>query len=371
MAVPKQIRVATFNVAMNRPTAGGLMQELQEGKSLQIRRVAEIIQRVRPDVILLNEFDFEPTGDSIQLFQEKYLGAGQGGQQPIKYDYSFSTEVNTGLPSGVDLNANGKTDDPNDALGFGNFPGQYGMLVLSKFPIDKKSVRTFQKFLWKDMPGAALPKQPGTDKNYFSDEILKIFRLSSKNHWDVPIRVGDHTLHFLVAHPTPPVFDGPEDCNGLRNLDEIRLWADYIDPSRSEYLVDDNGKKGGLQPNSQFVIAGDMNADPIDGDSSRGAILQLLEHPLIDSSKTPSSEGAVEQSRVSGGVNEHQKGDPAFDTGDFRDDTAGNMRIDYVLPSKNLQVVAAGVFWPKSDEEGFDLVKASDHRLVWIDVRIP
>ena len=24
-------------------------------------------------------------------------------------------------------------------------------------------------------------------------------------------------MHFLVSHPTPPVFDGPENRNGLRN----------------------------------------------------------------------------------------------------------------------------------------------------------
>ena len=50
------------------------------------------------------------------------------------------------------------------------------------------------------------------------------------------------TVHFLVSHPTPPVFDGPEDRNGTRNFDEIRFWADYVIPSRSGYIYDDNGQ---------------------------------------------------------------------------------------------------------------------------------
>ena len=35
-------------------------------------------------------------------------------------------------------------------------------------------------------------------------------------------------VHFLVHHPTPPVFDGAEHRNRLRNHDEIRFFADYV-----------------------------------------------------------------------------------------------------------------------------------------------
>ena len=45
------------------------------------------------------------------------------------------------------------------------------------------------------------------------------------------------TVHFLVSHPTPPVFDGPEDRNGPRNYDEIRFWADYS-PRTGGYIYD-------------------------------------------------------------------------------------------------------------------------------------
>ena len=116
------------------------------------------------------------------------------------------------------------------------------------------------------MPGALLPENPdGT--SYYSDEALEVFRLSSKSHWDVSVQVGSNdnkVIHFLVSHPTPPVFDGPEDRNGKRNYDEIRFWADYVDDE--DYFYDDAGVSGGLKKGSRFVIMGDQNSDPFDGD---------------------------------------------------------------------------------------------------------
>jgi endonuclease/exonuclease/phosphatase family metal-dependent hydrolase len=366
-AADKTIRVATFNVSLNRDQQRALIVELEKGESLQVRRIAETIQRVRPDIILLNEFDYDADRKAIGLFQKNFLAVSQHEQQPIEYPYQFTAPVNTGVLTGFDLNDNGSKNDPDDAFGFGRFPGQYGMVVLSQYPIDEKRVRTFQKFLWQQMPDALLPIDPETHKLYYSEDILEKFRLSSKSHWDVPIQIDQQTVHFLVSHPTPPVFDGAEDRNGRRNHDEIRFWADYIDPKRSSYIVDDLGGEGGLGQDALFVIAGDMNADPLDGDSSQQAIRQLLDHPLINSKNIPSSSGASQAAQTQGGKNLLHLGDSAHDTGDFRDDTTGNMRIDYVLPSPQLQVTDAQVFWPTPTDPGNELLRASDHRLVWID----
>jgi hypothetical protein len=253
------------------------------------------------------------------------------------------------------------------------------MAVYSRFPIKYEDIRTFQLFLWKDMPGARLPDDPGTPApaDWYSPAELEVFRLSSKSHWDVPIQIGKKVVHFLVSHPTPPVFDGPEDRNGTRNFDEIRFWADYITPGNtSDYIYDDNGVYGGLKPGSLFVIAGDQNSDPLDGDSIPGSIQQLLEHPLVNTSLTPSSPGAVQQAALQGGANTTHRSDPAFDTADFADGAPGNLRADYVLPRKNLQILDAAVFWPLNTDPLFPLVgtfpfPSSDHRLVWIDVHVP
>jgi hypothetical protein len=373
------VRFATFNASLNRFNAGDLVSDLSTPNNTQAQTIAEIVQRTRPDVLLINEFDFDAGDLAAQYFRDNYLEVSQNGADPIEYEYYFVAPSNTGIPSGYDFDNSGSVGGPNDAFGFGFFPGQYGMVVYSMYPIDYDEVRTFQQFLWKDMPGALLPDYPSTSEpaDWYSPEELDVFRLSSKSHWDVPIEIGNKTVHFLVSHPTPPVFDDPIiDQNGRRNYDEIRFWADYVIPSRNGYIYDDEGNFGGLEPGAMFVIAGDQNSDPLDGDSIPGAIQQLLDHPLVNTKVTPSSEGAVQQATLQGGVNDTHFSDPAYDTADFSDSAPGNLRADYVLPRKNLRILDAAVFWPLTSDPLFSLVgtfpfPSSDHRLVWIDVTVP
>src|SRR4029453_3478454 len=238
---------STFNPSLNRAPEGGLVADLSTPDDLQAQAVAEVIQRVRPDVLLINEFAFDVEGLAARLFQRNYLSVGHNGAAPIGYPFRFVAPSNTGIPSGFDLDNNGSVGGPNDAFGFGAYPGQFGMAVFSRYPILRNQIRTFQLFLWKDMPGALLPDDPATPApaDWYSPEELDVFRLSSKSHWDVPILIDGNTVHFLVSHPTPPVFDGPEDRNGTRNFDEIRFWADYITPGTSaRYIYDDEGQSG-------------------------------------------------------------------------------------------------------------------------------
>jgi hypothetical protein len=302
------------------------------------------------------------------------LAVSQNGQEPIRYADHFIGPVNTGRPSGMDLNNNGRTDDPADAFGYGQHDGQYGMLVLSRFPIEKQFARSFQTFLWRDMPNAMLPIDPKTGQPYYSEAVLAILRLSSKSFWDVPVKIPSRDggeawqLHLLCSHPTPPVFDGPEDRNGRRNHDEIRLIADYISPERSGYLVDDAGARGGLAEGEAFVILGDLNCDPLDGEGIKGAMNQLLEHPRVDATQIPQSAGGPLTVKKFADQNADHQGDPAFVTSNFTGDGHGNLRIDYALPSRGLDVVDCGVFWPAPGEPGSEAVTATDHRSVWIDV---
>ena len=202
-----------------------------------------------------------------------------------------------------------------------------------------------------------------------------MLRLSSKAHVDVPIDIDGVVVHVLASHPTPPTFDGDEDRNGRRNHDEIRFWADYVRPGNGGYLVDDDGRAGGLGAGERFVIMGDQNADPFDGDSVAHAVRQLLDPQIVDTARAPSSPGGVEAAASQGGANQTHKRDPAADTADFGDDPArrgpGNLRVDYVLPSRGLEIRAAQVFWPPAaGDPSSALLAASDHRLVWVDVMI-
>jgi predicted extracellular nuclease len=361
----RDLRFATFNVSLNRANAGDLITDLSTQDNAQAQAVAEIIQRVRPDVLLLNEFDYDERGKALKLFQHNYLQRPQNGAKPIRYPHVYLAPSNTGIDSGYDLNNDGTLGGPNDAQGFGYFPGQYGMVVLSRYPIKHRQVRTFQHFLWKDMPHSMLPAE------WYDANEQAILRLSSKSHWDIPVKVKGRIIHLLASHPTPPVFDGAEDRNGRRNHDEIRFWIDYI--AGEEYMYDDRGRFGGLPPDAPFVIMGDLNADPNDGDSTDDPTLKLLSSPLINSDITPVSIGAAEAAARQGGANDNHLGGADFDTADFADSSPGNLRADYVLPSRNLEMLGAGVFWPASDGQLFRLVgdypfPSSDHRLVWVDL---
>lgn len=345
------IRVATYNVSMYRERAGELHRELISGKSAQGVQIARVIQSVRPDVLLLCEFDYEHDAASLNAFADLYLNHDQNGSDTaISYPHRISLPSNTGMFSNLDLNRDGVAELPSDGWGFGRYEGQYAMAVLSRFPIDRDACRTFQSFRWARFPDALRPSDPITGVPFHPDSVWSQMRLSSKNHADIPIDVGmsgtTRRLHFLVSHPTPPVFDGPEDLNGRRNHDEIRFWHLYVTTAATA-LVDDEGTAGGLDPNASFVIAGDLNSDPHKGDSRREAIRDLLLHPRTIDAKPSSAD--------------HQEA-----TASFGEDS---VRVDYVVPSADWSVEDSGVVWPSAGQPIAKDVEASDHRLVWVDLK--
>ena len=369
------LRLATYNVSLNRKQAGQLQRDLEKGDE-QVRAIAAVIRAVRPDVLLVNELDYQADADNAGLLAAKLAdsAADLAGGEAWPMPYHYSGPVNTGEPSGLDINGNGKTQEPEDAWGFGNFPGQYGMAVLSRYPIDSANVRTFQKLKWSSLPRALKPIDPKTRQPYYADNVWSELRISSKSFWDVPIQTPQGVLSLLASHPTPPAFDGPADHNGCRNHDEVRLLADYIDGDPDHYLVDDKGTAGGLAKDRAFVIAGDLNTDPIDGESRHEIIERILKSPRVTSVPIPASKGALEAHQAQGKANTRHRAAPENDTADFFDGNVGNLRVDYVLPSSNFRATASGVFWPaeKTDGQPIEVIKklrdASDHHLVWVDV---
>jgi len=370
-ADPIPLRVATFNVALHGVEPGGILRKLDRTTNEHGQGIAAILQEVRPDVVLLNEVDWDADGEAARLLHDNFLNLSQGGREPLDYPYVYVASSNTGVPSGQDLDGDGNVvltpgseAYGNDSFGFGEYEGQYSFVVFSTVPFNPE--RTFQTFLWTDMPDADIP--PG----HYSDDALEVLRLSSKNHVDLPIIVGEVDLHLLLSHPTPPSFDGPEDRNGRRNHDENRFWGDYVDGQT--YFYDDQDVEGPLDSNL-YVVMGDLNADPADGDSAPNAIGQLLDSANFQD-PAPASTGGAEQAALQGEINDDHLGSPALDTADFEDGRVGNLRLDYVLPSPVMTVEGTGVFWPGEDEPGFEFVgtypfPVSDHRLVWVDLLVP
>lgn len=370
------IRVATFNVADLRTS------ELSDAGSPRAKRLAEVIQRLRPNVILINEIAYDmpgapdvpsgrDPGQNAQRFADAFLGVGQTPDaHPMRFT-ALMAPTNSGIPSGFDLDNNGRVvmafppppprgmsakeppvseaarDYGNDCWGFGAYPGQYGMALLVdvRLEILHDRVRTFQRFPWDYMPGAMLP-ETSDGKPWFDEEEIKFVRLSSRSHWDVPVRLPNGAVvHFLCSHPTPPTLDGPENRNAKRNHDEIRFWSDYIDGE--PYIVDDKDRPGGLPWNATFVILGDLNADPRKGEAWRDPVgTFLFANRRIGRDVAPRADVEIE-------------GLDPLDTATF------GLRVDYVIPSRDIEVRASGV-WRTTPAASREF--PSDHFPVWMDL---
>ena len=240
------------------------------------------------------------------------------------------------------------------------------MALLSRLPIDAGAARSFRLLPWSALPGALLPEH--ADGSAFPDPAAQAtLRLSSRTHWDVPVRLPDgRALHLLASDPTPPLFDGPEGFNRRRNHDEIAFWTAYLDGTG---FRDDAGGTGAA-PAGPLVVLGDLGIDPLDGAGLHDGIARLLAHPRLHDPRPLSAGGAA---AAADGVNARQRGPAATDTADWRDDDGpGNLRLDYVLPSADLSVTGSGVFWPAPGAPLAEAAAAaSPHRLVWIDIALP
>lgn len=346
-ALAESVRVATFSPELSRDGPGLLLRDILTAKDPQVEAAAQVIAGAAPDVILLTGFDYDLDGVALGAFAERVRAAG------ADYPHHLALRPNAGLATGRDLDGDGARGGPGDAQGFGRFSGEGGMAVLSRFPIGP--VSDYSSFLWRDLPrnlmaGAGFP-----------EDAAAVQRLSSTGHWAVPVTLpGGQVLTLLAWKATPPVFDGPEDRNGRRNHDEAAFWLRLLD-----------GEMPFPAPSVPFVLLGNANLDPVDGDGRADALAALLSDPRLQDPR-PASPGGVAAAAAQAGANVSQAGDPALDTADWPDEGGpGNLRVDYVLPSSDLIIKEAAVWWPAPDAPGAaTAAAASRHRLVYVNIAL-
>ena len=166
-AADDTVRFATFNASLNRATEGMLVDhlshpEVDDVSRRQMRNVAEVIQRERPDVVLINEFDFDP-GRGLTCSATTSSRSAQNGAGPIDYRYRYVAPSNTGIASGNDLNNNGTSSRPRALPGTATSvrlrrlprPVRHGRLL--PFPISPTACADVPELPWADMPGARSP----------------------------------------------------------------------------------------------------------------------------------------------------------------------------------------------------------------------
>ncbi|KPQ17911.1 MAG: Metal-dependent hydrolase [Rhodobacteraceae bacterium HLUCCO18] len=251
------------------------------------------------------------------------------------YAHLFAAAPNSGRPTGIDLDGDGRTWRARDAHGYGLFSGDGGMALLSRFPIG--GVRDFTGLPWVALPGNAA-------EGVTPAAALPILRLHSVGAWDVEVLTPAGTLNLLASHASAPVFDGPEDRNGLRNADELLFWVQYLGGWTPE---------GSSLSAERFVVMGTFNIDPERGEGRREGLAALRTHARLQD---------PEPRRPDGGMV----------TADWPEDGPGQLRVDYLLPSRTLAVTDSGILWPGDAPllgiSAGTASAASDHRLVWIDL---
>ena len=354
LRAPDRLRVATFNAALTRRGPGLLLRDILSGADPQIAAVAAIIARVDPDILLITAIDHDGGLVALSAFADLLEEAGAA------YPHRFAFASNAGLQTGLDLDGDGRSGTPDDAHGYGPFAGAKAMGLLSRLPVDAAAARDFSQFLWADLPGALYPGTPPP-----SAQAQAVQRLSSTGHWDVPVILPEDAgrLHLLAFYASPPVFGPVAGRNLRRNHDEVRFWSLLLD-----------GALPMAPPEGPFVLLGDSNLDPFDGDGMHAAMADLLAHPALQDPEPRSAGGAA---AATWAADAGHRGDPALDTTLWqRAEGPGNLRVDYVLPSAGLAVLDAGVFWPAPGTPeaallGPDGVAASRHRLVWVDLALP
>ncbi len=342
LSASETLRIATYNVELQRDGPGLLLRDIRKGKDPQIRAVIAVIAATRPDILALQGVDWDYDGKALDALVEALRAQG------VDYPFRFAEKPNSGVASGLDLNGNGRLGEAEDSWGFGAFTGQAGLAVLSRYPIDVDAVQSFTALPWADLPDAQMPNHPdGTP--FPSAAVQAQIPLSVSALWSLPIRLpDDSSVNLLTYRASPPVFDGPEDMNGLRNADETRFWSLYLDG------------RFAAPPQGRFVLAGQPNMDPHDSDGRPQTLRTLLADPRLQD-PAPTSPGAARA------PDQGHQNPNAQDTVDWPG--PGRLRVDYVLPSANWPVAASGVYWPAPGQPGHeDAVSASRHRLVWVDM---
>jgi hypothetical protein len=277
-------------------------------------------------------------GAALAAFADKLRAAG------LHYPHTHAPRPNSGLGTALDLDGDGRTGGPGDAQGWGAFSGKGGLALLSRFPLDTGAAVDFTALLWRDLPGATLPTHPD-GAPFPSIAAQQAQRLSTTGHWAVPLILPGGDRLWLAAYgATPPVFDGPEDRNGLRNADENRLWALWLD-----------GALPAAPPAAPVIVLGRSNLDPSDGQGRHDAMTALLRHPRLQDPRPPGP------ARPQPGG---QRGAPTLDTARYTPppDGPGNLRVDVILPDRALPLLAAGLDWAARATPDGPL----RHALVWV-----
>lgn len=336
-AAPGTLRVMVYDTALSGKGPGLLLRDLERDGE-RPRAVAKIIALHPPDVLLLTGVDHDRDGQTLTAL------AAFLDRHGLAFPFRYSGPQNQGLPSGADLDGDGRADGPDDDIGFARFPGADGMAILTRHPIATDVVRSWTRLPWAVVPDAAMPLQANRAP-FFPTSIGDVLPVAARGLWAVPIDAPCGRLTLLFGYGPPPIYDGPEDRNGKRGGAHARFWRALI---AGAGLADDAGDARPLNTGA-FVLGGNFGIDPGRGEGDRAAMRALLAAPALARWAPHGRMGEA--------------------TADYR---IGPMRTDYLLVSAGLTVTGGGVDWPDPESAaGRIAATAGHHRPLWADIACP
>ena len=360
------VRFATFNASLNRARRGpAASPTCRRPTTPRPATVAEIIQRVRPDVLLINEFDFDADGTALRLFQQQ-LPVRRRTTAPRRSAtrYRFIAPSNTGIPSGFDLNNYGTSiGGPGRRLRLRRLPGpvRHGRLLAAtrstpttSGPSSTSSGRTCRA---RCCPTTRPPRRrpTGTPPRSWPSS-----RCRPRATGTCRSRSAARPSTSWSATPPRRCSTVPRTATARRNHDEIRLWADYVTPGAERlHLRRRRQARRARARGAAFVIAGRPELRPA----------RRRQHPRLDPAAAgqPAGQhhrhpdqrrGRSEQAEAAGrGRTSPTESDPRVRHRRLRRQLPGpgNLRADYVLPSSDLRIRNSGIFWPTVDDPFFYL----------------
>jgi hypothetical protein len=297
-----------------------LLRDIERAEDAQLNALSEVVNAVHPDILLLTKVDFDAelrTAKALQGF--------------LDYPYAFALPPNSMTPTNLDLDGDGRAGDRQT---WARYAGEGAMLLLSKYPVQLRF--HLGELLWRDLPDAPMP----LDKKgqfFLSQEAVEILRIVGQGLWVVEVQPeGKLPITLVLFQNQTPVFDGPEDLNGLRSRAQLGLLSAIMDGTYGAF------------PEMSFVLMGNANLDPNKGAGDRAAIAELLADKRLQDARPESVLGGRATAIW---------------------DKVGPMRVSYILPSADWNVRDAAVVWPREGPLRVAAEQASRHRMIWMDIR--
>lgn len=294
------LKIALFHTDLSRAAPAQLLRDLHGDLPHDVRLAIRRGVEANADILMLADIDGDRDHLAALALRDHIAQAG------LSYPHMVMLRSNAG-----------RLLEIGEPAGYGDFEGAGGMMILSKFKI-------FDHIDLRDWTCAQVRCHVEDPRMVLSSRVMGVVGIEGPMG---PVWIG-------IGHATPPAFDGPEDRNGWRNLDQITFWSDVLD--------------GVYDLPSPDIIALLANIDPIKGEGRKEGIIDLITHPsVID----PRPMGC------------HADRGCSTDTAHWPDPGPGSRRSDYLLATRSWRVMNSGLDWGQAAAE------ESRHALVWLRIR--